>query len=172
MISEKRSLPRFQAGDWVVVRCEANQVQVQVVEDRGPLGMRGRRFCRVRLDQDPDEPVLFEMPEEQMELASPLDKQRIIRYLEVGGLAKILQANLLGGRSQQRVWLTVTSQGETIHTFTEERGQVGGETVPFFALHNGKVFTPRQEEVIRFLMSFGLTRVEAGAVLHVIGTSP
>jgi hypothetical protein len=143
-----------------------------VVEDRGPLGVGRRRLYRVRLDQDPDEPVFFEMPEEHLEPAPSLDKRRIIRYLKEGALVTILRANLSGGRNQPQVWLTSTAQGEPTYTFIAERGLVGGETIPFFALNGDKLFTPKEGEVIRFLTSFGLSRTEAKDVIRTVGTSP
>jgi hypothetical protein len=41
----------------------------QIVEDRGPLGVKGRRLYRVRLDPEQGETSSFEVPEEELEAA-------------------------------------------------------------------------------------------------------
>jgi hypothetical protein len=44
--------------------------------------------------------------------------------------------------------------------------------VPFFALHEAKVFTGKVEEVVGFLESFGLSRAEAEEIVGAVGTAP
>jgi hypothetical protein len=39
----------------------------EVVEDRGPIGVRGRRLYAVRLHPDPWNELTIEMPEEELE---------------------------------------------------------------------------------------------------------
>ena len=73
---------------------------------------------------------------------------------------------------QPRAWLTFNPRGEVTHTFTAERGVIGGEVVPFFALFVDKVFTAKADEVVRFLTSFGLNASEARAVVDAVGTAP
>jgi hypothetical protein len=49
---------------------------------------------------------------------------------------------------------------------------IGGATVPFFALHEEKVFTGKKAAVLVFLTSFGLSNHDAEDVLAAVGTSP
>jgi hypothetical protein len=112
------------------------------------------------------------MPEENLETVVPPDRAALQRYFREGGLVAILQSNLAGGREQPRVWLSFTARGDLVHTFAAERGVVGGSAVPPLALFDRKVFTPKQEEVREFLMSFGLTRPEAEDVIRAVGTAP
>jgi len=53
-----------------------------------------------------------------------------------------------------------------------QRGVLGGAKVPYFALHETKVFAGKEEQVIDFLASFGLTRHEAEEVIAAVGTAP
>jgi len=41
------------------------------------------------------------------------------------------------------------------HTFDAQRGVIGGSAVPFFALHEDRVFAGKKGQVIEFLASFG-----------------
>jgi hypothetical protein len=64
--------PRFQVGDWVSFRYGLWKTsRVQVIEDRGPLGVHGGRIYRVRLEIPDAEPTTFEAREEDLESASP-----------------------------------------------------------------------------------------------------
>src|SRR5690348_4561344 len=63
----KKSTPRFRAGDWVSFRYGLRQVTARIVEDRGPLGVRGRRLYRLRPMSAPPETGDFEMPEDELE---------------------------------------------------------------------------------------------------------
>jgi hypothetical protein len=165
--------PKFRLGDWVTFRYGAEQVFAQIIEDRGPLGVNRRRLYRIRFNQDLDEPIAFEMPEDDLEKAVP-DKAAILEYLKRGGLVKILHTNLQGGRNQPQVWLTLSPRGEVSHTFEAARRLIGnGGTVPFWALHENKIFLPKKPDVIKYLTtSFGLTREEAEDVVQAVGTAP
>ncbi|HZW33563.1 MAG TPA: hypothetical protein VFF52_22780 [Isosphaeraceae bacterium] len=165
--------PKFRLGDWVTFRYGARQVFAQVIEDRGPLGANRRRLYRIRLDQDLNEPIAFEMPEDEMEKAVP-DKAAILRYLKQGGLVKILHTNLQGGRNQPRVWLTLSPRGEVSYTCEASRRLIGtGATVPFWGLLENKIFLPKKDVIIDYLKtSFGLTREEAEEVVEAVGTAP
>jgi hypothetical protein len=110
------------------------------------------------------------MPEDDLERAVP-DKSAVLRYLQNGGLVALLRSNLGGGREQPRAWLTFDARGGVTHTFAADRGGIGGATVPFFALHEGKVFTGKRNDVLQFLTSFDLTRSEAEEVHSAVGTA-
>jgi hypothetical protein len=49
-------------------------VLAQVVEDRGPIGVNGRRLYSVRLNFGQGEPTSLEVPETDMEAATEADK--------------------------------------------------------------------------------------------------
>lgn len=169
----------FRVGDRVRIDFGRRKLTGVVVEDRGPLGVHGRRLYQVDLPMDPDEPMTVELPEDEMELIppgtddkQPLDKQKVTDYLIYGGLVSILQSNLSGGKNQPRAWLCRDQLGNVTHTFIPERGIVGGQLVPFFALHEDKVFAPKLDSVLSFLQGFGLNRQEAEKVVSEVGTAP
>jgi hypothetical protein len=172
--SMKTKRPKFRLGDWVTFDFGAKPAFAQIIEDRGPLGVNRRRLFRIRLDQESNEPFLFEMPEEEMEKAVP-DKTAVLQYLKQGGLVNILGSNLQGGpkQNQPRAWLTFGPRGNIAHTFEAGRGIVGdGSTVPSWALHENKIFFPKKQDVITYLGSFGLTREEAEDVVAAVGMAP
>jgi hypothetical protein len=172
MNATQKKATRFKVGDWVSFLYGTKNLIAQVMEERGPLGMNRRHLYRIRVPRDNGEPDAFEMPEDELEAASPPNKEAIIRYLKEGGLVAILRANLGGGRRQPKAWLTYTPRGAVSHTFSPECGVVGGVTVPFFALHEEKVFVGKENEVIGFLASLGLNRAEAEEVVAAVGTAP
>ena len=147
-----------------------------VVEDRGALGVNGGHIYRVLLSMDPEDPESFEYPAEELRPFAgeppfgPADTRRLVRYLRHGGLVSILRANMAGGKYQPRAWLCRDTLGNVTHTFYEERGLVGGQTVPFFALSGEKIFEPKREQVIAYVESFGLSRADAEAIVRRIGT--
>ncbi len=172
MTTAKKQSGPFKVGEWVQFQYGTWNPIAQVIEARGPLGANRRHLYRIRLDREAEEPDSFELPEDALQAVPVPDKPAIMAYLKNGGLVKILHANLGGGQNQPKVWLTYTPQGAVTHTFNAERGMIGGAKVPFFALHEKKVFTAKQEEVIAFLAKFGLTRAEADKVLRSVGTAP
>jgi hypothetical protein len=172
MSAHKKTASRFRVGDWVAFLYGTKKAFAQVVEDRGPIGVQGRRLYRIRLFHNSDEPDAFEMPEEYLEAAPAPEKPALVRYLKEGGLVTILQSNLSGGKEQPRVWLTYSSQGSITNTFTAGLGIMGGALVPFFALIEDKIFTAKKKEVLAFLESFGLSRAEAEDVVATVGTAP
>lgn len=57
---------RLRTGDAVLVRIGTRKVTGTVVEDRGALGVGGRRLYRVQVDME--EPLVFELPAQDLEL--------------------------------------------------------------------------------------------------------
>jgi hypothetical protein len=171
-VKTKRS--KFRLGDWVTFQFGVKPAFAQIIEDRGPLGVNRRRLYGIRLDQELNEPFVFEMPEDEMEKAVP-DKAAILQYLKQGGLVKILGSNSQAGPEQNppRAWLTFSHRGNIFHTFEAGRGVIGdGTTVPSWALHENRIFFPKKEDIITYLGSFGLTREEAEDVVEAVGTAP
>lgn len=169
---------KFRVGDRVQIAFGRGKATGTIVEDRGTLGARGRRLFQVQIPMDPFDPTMVELSEEEMEpvaasaeTEAPLDKARIVEYLKNGGLISILRANLSRGKNQPRAWLCLDNLGNVTHTFTPERGVVGGETVPFFALQHDRIFAPRRSMVRPFVESFGLSHKEADEVLDEVGTA-
>jgi hypothetical protein len=63
----KKRAPRFRVGDVVAFLYGPQKVPGEIVEDRGPLGVYGRRIYRVRIDRGQDDTTTFEIPEEDIE---------------------------------------------------------------------------------------------------------
>lgn len=166
----------FRVGDRVAFELGRHSLTGIVVEDRGHIGASGRRLLRVRLDTATDEPQVIELPEDGLHNAPtdrPLDDSDISDYLAHGGLISILRSNLSGGANQPKAWLCRDSLGNVTHTFLQERGMVGGESVPFFALHGGdKIFKPKILEVREFLQSFQLSSADVERIIAAVGTAP
>ena len=168
----------FHVGDRVKFPLVTQTVRGVIVEDRGPLGVGGRRLYRVEVPLDPDEPMFYTMPENDLRpdedwetRRTALTKEKVIRYLKGGGLISILQRNTSGGKHQPRVWLSLDQLGNVTYTFDADRGIIGGETVPFWTLHeNSKIL--KAEKVLQFLATFGLNRQEAEEVVRAVGTAP
>jgi hypothetical protein len=178
-MSTTNKRPSFRVGDRVRVDFGRRKLTGVIVEDRGPIGIQGRRLFQVDLPMDPSEPMSVELPEDEMELIppeaedkQPLDKLKVIDYLINGGLVSVLRSNLSGGRNQPRAWLCRDQLGNVTHTFIPERGIVGGQLVPFLALHEDKIFAPKSDSVLSFIQSFGLNRQEAEKVVSEVGTAP
>ncbi len=169
----------FSVGARVRLPLGASKVVGSIVEDRGSIGVQGRRLFRVLIPVEPDEPIFSEVPEHELELLAnlsakdkELDLDDVINYLKVGGLTSILRANLSGGPNQPRAWLCLDQLGQMTHTFVEERGWLGGATVPFMAVEGRRIFQPKRDEVRAFLRSFGLDQQKADEVIAAVGTYP
>jgi hypothetical protein len=61
---------------------------------------------------------------------------------------------------------------ERLHEYDEERGILGGAAVPYFALHEDKVFSGKKAKVVEFLQTFGLNEAEAKGIVAAVGTAP
>ena len=169
----------FRVGDRVRFPLGRRRITGVITEDRGAIGIRGRHLYQVVVPMDPLGSTTFELPEDEIESVDEcveseivMEKEKIEAYLIHGGLIAILRSNLIGGRNQPRVWLRPDSIGNVTHTFEQERGIVGGKTVPFMAVQGEKVFSPKREEVLAFLEGFRLERLSAEHILNSVGTAP
>ena len=169
--------PAFRVGDRVQIPLGRRKLAGVVIEDRGSIGVRGRRLYQVSVPMDPFDPATYELPEEEIEpmdepAEAEMDKREVANYLANGGLMSILRSNLAGGRDQPRAWVRPDTLGNVTHTFVKQRGILGGGDVPFMAIHGDKVFSPKRGEVLSFLQSFHLDRAEAEKILKAVGTAP
>jgi len=60
---KKNSKALFKVGDWVAFQLPFGEAIAQVVEDRGPIGYRGRRLYGLRRPPENGEADYFELPE-------------------------------------------------------------------------------------------------------------
>ena len=67
----KSQPPLFHIGDWVKFDYGPKKVSARIVEDRGLLGVQGRRLYRVQLDEELGEASTFEVPENELETELP-----------------------------------------------------------------------------------------------------
>lgn len=169
MSATRNGTRRFKVGDWVSFPYGTRNLIAQVIEDRGPLGINRRRIYRVLVDREPDEPDSFEMPEDDLATVPPPDRAAVKQYLKNGGLLAILRSHLCEKRDQPRVWLTYTPRGAVTHTFSPERGVIGGARVPFFALHEEKVGADKMADVLSLLERLGRSGTDAEEILAAVG---
>jgi len=76
MSTTKKTRARFKVGDWVTFLYGTRNVIAEVIELRGPLGIKGRHLYRIRMGRKAAEPDCFEVAEDEMQPASPPDKAR------------------------------------------------------------------------------------------------
>jgi hypothetical protein len=69
MSSATKLDPRFQLGNWVTFLIGFRKTLAQVVEDRGPVGMQGRRLYQLQIDWREDGGTVIEVPEADLESA-------------------------------------------------------------------------------------------------------
>lgn len=153
------------------------QIEGTIAADRGPVGSRQRRIFTVHVAADPYDPVTVELPEDELtyveEGPRPTPaKAEIIEFLKEGGLLSILRANLSGGPRQPHVWLCLDSHSNVTYTFAAKDGALGGGAVPFWALQDESIFTPKRDEVLNFVAGFGLSQAEAEDVVRSVGIAP
>jgi len=85
MSSTKNQPPLFHIGDWVKFDYGPKKVSARIVEDRGPLGVKGRRLYRVQLDEKLGDASAFEMPENELDATPPPVRQSYdVRYSRQG----------------------------------------------------------------------------------------
>ena len=171
--------PRFHVGDRVRVLRNRRLVSAEVVEDLGPVGMRGRRLYRVDVFQDPYDPFSSVRPEEELkpedpvEQKKPLDRKQSIDFFKNGGLAWILSTFGPDGKLSPRVWLRRDNLGNVTYTFVQDRGLIGGATVPHPLTLDDllRVRLAEKDAVIKFLGNFGLSPQDAEEVIQAVGTT-
>jgi hypothetical protein len=72
----RKKAPRFRVGDVVLLLYGPQKVAGEIVEDRGLLGVYGRRLYRVRINRGEDDEMTFEIPEEDLLVPDPLVDQQ------------------------------------------------------------------------------------------------
>ena len=76
MRASRKLSGRFRVGDWVSLDYGLRKITAQVVEDRGLLGVHGRRLYRVRPMPSRGESFDFELAEEELEAGMEPDEAR------------------------------------------------------------------------------------------------
>ncbi len=76
MKTSRKLARRFSVGDWVSFNYGLRRINAQVVEDRGALGVQGRRLYRVRPMPSREDSHDFELAEEELEAATVPDELR------------------------------------------------------------------------------------------------
>ena len=69
MARSRKPAPRFRVGEWVSFDYGARPVLAQIIEDRGPIGHKGRRMYRMRVERDVNDIIETELPEVDLEPA-------------------------------------------------------------------------------------------------------
>ena len=70
MSTRKKTNPLFKVGDWVSFQYGLRDAVAQVIEDRGPIGYKGRRLYRLQMQREMCEPDSFELPEVELKPTS------------------------------------------------------------------------------------------------------
>src|SRR3954451_1183678 len=71
--------PRFRLGDWVSFPVGFRRTLAQVVEDRGPVGMQGRRLYQLQIDRGGDGGTAIEVPEADLKPAPEITTAELAR---------------------------------------------------------------------------------------------
>ena len=58
--------PVFHVGDRALLHYGREDVEVEVIEERGPIGLHGRRLVRVRMPVPASDPIEFEVAEVEL----------------------------------------------------------------------------------------------------------
>src|SRR4051812_38769791 len=93
----------WKVGDRISIPFGSGRALGVVTEDRGPLGVGGRRIYQIRVYLSPDEVSVFELPGDELAppdpaLTRPLEREEILEYLENAGLVSILRANIVAAQ--------------------------------------------------------------------------
>lgn len=62
----KRTKEELKVGDAVKVKFGGSEVMATIIEDRGNIGIRGRRMVRIRISFGPDDEIAFDLPAEEL----------------------------------------------------------------------------------------------------------
>ena len=174
-MSQTRSSTDFKVGDMVSVPAPLRREVGMIIEDRGHLGIGGRRLFRVEVPNHPystntlvvdEDEIQHATESEQAELQQQLDPAEIKEFLIDGGLVGMLIRH-----TPQRVWLLRVPQGVMMFTYIEGYSVTGGEYPPTTALHGEKISASKRDAVIRFIQSFGLSKSNAEDVVRKIGVA-
>jgi hypothetical protein len=174
----KNPRAKFKVGGRVRFGWPTQRVWGTMMEDRGPLGVDGRRQYVVGIPVHPFETERHAVSEDRLELdvtpPAPLEQVEILDFLENGGLIKLLLTKpSLDGPKDPHVWLCRSQPGNVTHTFAPERGQVGGAAVPFAAFRDSSpIRAGKRDEVATYLRTFGLTPEEPEEVIRAVGVGP
>jgi len=149
-----------------------------IKEDLGNLGINGRRLFMVDFPMALDDSFTTMLSEDEiekatpdMELVWPNDSRQTMEYLVHGGLISILNKNMSDGILHPRSWLYISPLGNIAHTSIPDRGMIGGQFVPYWALYGNKILASKRDEVATFLTSFRLIHEEAEKVMSKVGIS-
>jgi hypothetical protein len=69
--NKKSPLPLYKKGDFVSFGFGSDVVTGQIVEDRGCLGIGGRRLYGIKFEVNPGEQTYIEMPEVELTAEAP-----------------------------------------------------------------------------------------------------
>ncbi len=178
MKSEPQQPRKIRVGDRVRVPYVRGTISGVVIEDLGPMSKSSRRLMRVEVPQDPDEPAVRLVFDDELALEPPsepvpLEKDKVMEFLKLGGLIAILKPPENGKKEQRCVWLSRGTLGGITYTFNPDRGILGGVGIPYMMLHeNIKIFAKEVERVVAFLKHFDLTEEEARDVIKAVGVVP
>ena len=127
MKASRKLSPRFRVGDWVSFAYGLRRITAQIVEDRGALGVQGRRLYRVRPMPSREDSHDFELAEEELEPATEPDEVR--SGSTDAGAAPIPQAFdvVYIRRGDTRNWVA-TTKPTTGYGTVKARGAVGYTT--------------------------------------------
>jgi hypothetical protein len=170
-----KSPAKFRVGERVQFGAGGRQVWGTVVEDRGPIGVNGRRLYRISVPRDPQEPEDQVKAEEELKPDSisrvAIARSEIMEFLKGGALLEILLSSS-ADRPDRRVWLCRGPRGDVAYTFSANRGQIGGLIIPESTIRLGLwIEERRKNEVAAFLLGFGLSPDEAMDVIRDVGVS-
>jgi hypothetical protein len=69
-------IARFRVGDWISLLYGPRRILAQVIEDRGRIGVRGRRLYGVRIDFAEGTPTILEVGEDEVEATTEAERAR------------------------------------------------------------------------------------------------
>jgi hypothetical protein len=123
MSTTSKQAPLFHVGEWVAFDFGPRKVAAKVVEDRGRIGVHGRRIYRVRLDDESVDPSTFEVPENELETTPAPVRQSFDVTYHREGKSNLWRATTTKGR----IWRGLKAQGAiSFSTAGWESGDDGG----------------------------------------------